>query len=69
MLERDIIAERVKGGLRRARANGKRLGRPKSKVDINKVFDYRKQNLTIRQIACKLGLSKGTVERTLKTCI
>ena len=28
-LERDIIAERVRGGLRRAQANGKRLGRPK----------------------------------------
>ena len=27
-LERDIIAERVKAGLRRARANGKQLGRP-----------------------------------------
>ena len=27
-LERDIIAERVKSGLRRARDNGKRLGRP-----------------------------------------
>ena len=27
-LESDIIAERVKAGLRRARANGKQLGRP-----------------------------------------
>ena len=27
-LERDIIAERVKTGLRRARENGKKLGRP-----------------------------------------
>ena len=36
-LERDIIAERVKGGLRKARANGKQLGRPKSEVDTNMV--------------------------------
>ena len=35
-LERDIIAERVKGGLRKARAKGKRLGRPKSRVDTNR---------------------------------
>ena len=27
-LERDIIAEQVKAGLRRAKENGKRLGRP-----------------------------------------
>ncbi len=66
-LERDIIAERVRGGLRRARANGKRLGRPKSKVDIGKVIEYRKQNKSIRQIASKMNLSRGTVERTLKT--
>jgi DNA invertase Pin-like site-specific DNA recombinase len=65
-LERDIIAERVKGGLRKAKANGKRLGRPKCKVDTNKVIELRKQNKTIRQIVEELGLSKGTVDRTLK---
>ena len=32
-LERDIIAERVKAGLRRARENGKKLGRPAAKID------------------------------------
>ena len=32
-LERDIIAERVKAGLRRAKENGKKLGRPKSLAD------------------------------------
>ena len=31
-LERDIIAERVKAGLRRSRERGKRLGRPKKKA-------------------------------------
>ncbi len=68
-LERDIIAERVRGGLRRARANGKRLGRPKSKVDIGKVIEYRKQNKSIRQIANELNLSKGVVQRTLEMCL
>ena len=32
-LERDIIAERVKAGLRRARSNGKRLGRPQGSIE------------------------------------
>jgi len=65
-LERDIIAERVKGGLRKARANGKRLGRPKSEVDTVKVIEYRKQNKSIRQIAKELGLSNNLVFRTLQ---
>ena len=46
-LERDIIAERVKGGLRKAKAKGKRLGRPRNIVDTDKVIEYRKQNKSI----------------------
>ena len=68
-LERDIIAERVRGGLRKARANGKRLGRPKNEVDTDKVIEYRKQNKSIRQIANELNLSKGAVQRTLEMCL
>ena len=65
-LERDIIAERVKGGLRKAKANGKRLGRPKNEVDTDKVIECRKQNKSIRQIAAELNLSKGAVQRALE---
>jgi DNA invertase Pin-like site-specific DNA recombinase len=65
-LERDIIAERVKGGLRKARANGKRLGRPKSEVDTDKVVEYRKQNKSIRQIAKELNMSNNLVFRTIQ---
>jgi len=35
-LERDIIAERVKAGLRRAQENGKHIGRPTARVDRDK---------------------------------
>ncbi len=65
-LERDIIAERVKGGLRKARANGKHLGRPKNRADTDKVIEYKGQGRSIRQIASEMSLSRGTVERTLK---
>jgi len=68
-LERDIIAERVKGGLRKARANGKRLGRPKSEVDADKVIEYKEQGRSIRQIASEMNLSKGVVQRTLEMCL
>ncbi len=65
-LERDIMAERVKGGLRKAKANGKCLGRPKSEVDTSKVIESRKQNKSIRQIAKELNLSNNLVFRTLQ---
>ncbi len=68
-LECDIIAERVKGGLRKAKANGKRLGRPKSEIDIDKLAEFRKQNMSIRKIASEMKLSKGTIEKALKVCV
>jgi len=68
-LERDIIAERVKGGLRKAKAKGRRLGRPKIKIDISKLIEYRKQNMSIRRIAVEMSLSKGTIEKALKMCV
>jgi DNA invertase Pin-like site-specific DNA recombinase len=33
-LERSLIVERVKAGLRRAKAEGKRLGRPRLRIDV-----------------------------------
>ena len=65
-LERDIIVERVKGGLRKASANGKRLGRPESEVDTDKIFEYKKQGKSIREIAKEMGIHRSKVERTLK---
>ena len=58
-LERDIIAERVKGGLRKAKANGKRLGRPEAEIDAKKVVEYKEQGKSIREIAKKMGLSRS----------
>ncbi len=66
-LESDIIKERVRGGLRRARANGVKLGRPKSTVDTEKILEYRKQGKSVREIAKEMGLHRSKVARTLKT--
>ncbi len=60
-LERDIIAERVKAGLRRAKENGKQLGRPRVAVDVEKVHQMREQGKSYRQIARQLGVSHPTV--------
>jgi DNA invertase Pin-like site-specific DNA recombinase len=54
-LERDLIRERVSAGICNARANGKKLGRPKSGVDRESIFKLRADGNSLRQIAAKLG--------------
>jgi len=65
-LERDIIAERVKAGLRRAKENGKKLGRPVARVDHELVHRMRKQGFSHRAIATQLGISHSTVGQILR---
>jgi len=65
-LERDIIAERVKAGLRRARENGKKLGRPQSDVDRKQVRLLRSQGFSQRAIAAQLDISHSTVGQILR---
>jgi len=65
-LERDIIAERVKAGLRRAKANGKKLGRPKISVDPGQIQKLRSQGLSLRAIAKEVSASRTTVGDLLK---
>jgi DNA invertase Pin-like site-specific DNA recombinase len=64
-LERSLIAERVKAGLRNARAKGTRLGRPKATVDASRVATLRARGNSWREICDQLGLSKGTAQRAL----
>lgn len=64
-LEKNIIVERVRAGLRRAVAEGKQLGRPKSSADENEIRHLRQQGLSLRVIAQKTGASKSTVSRIL----
>ena len=42
-LERDLIRERVSAGIRNARANGKKLGRPKCGVDRDRILELKAQ--------------------------
>ncbi len=65
-LERDIIAERVKAGLRRAVENGKKLGRPKSLTDPEIVHKLHAGGYSHRKIGRELGISHTSVERILK---
>jgi DNA invertase Pin-like site-specific DNA recombinase len=60
-LERSLIAERVRAGLRNARAKGKQLGRPRVAVDAAQVASLRRSGQSWRAIAKELGVSVGTV--------
>ena len=60
-IERDLIAERTKSGLARARASGKRLGRPPQNIDLNRVAQLRAQKWGWRRIGKELGISYQTV--------
>jgi DNA invertase Pin-like site-specific DNA recombinase len=62
--ERELIRDRVRSGLRNARAKGKRLGRPSVSVDAAAVVRLRAQGVTWRAIAKELGVGVATLYRT-----
>jgi DNA invertase Pin-like site-specific DNA recombinase len=64
-LERSLIVERVRAGLRNARAKGKRLGRPRRIVDVSRVAMLRNQGIGWREIAGELGVGVGTLYRVV----
>ncbi len=66
-LERDIIRERVKAGLQRARTRGVRLGRPVVGVTAQQVTQLRRDGLSLGSIGRRLHCSRATVRRRLLT--
>jgi DNA invertase Pin-like site-specific DNA recombinase len=62
-LERSLIVERVKAGLRNARAKGKKLGRPRVYPDPHRIAALRAEGLSWAKIASRLGVGEGTVYR------
>ena len=60
--EREMIRERTLAGLERARAKGKRLGRPPvPPVVRGQIVELRRQGLSLNAIVKKVGVSKGVV--------
>src|SRR5262244_301847 len=55
-LERGLIVERVKAGLRNALAKGKRLGRPRKVLDTARIAGLRAQGIGWKRIAAELGV-------------
>ena len=62
-LERSLIVERVRAGLRNARAKGKTLGRPRVPADTAKIASLRASGTSWRSLTRQLGISAGTAKR------
>jgi DNA invertase Pin-like site-specific DNA recombinase len=65
--ERSMIQERVRAGLRRAKAEGKQLGRPRIPADLEKrilaALKAPGRTEGVRKIAARFGVDPSTVQR------
>jgi len=62
-LERSLIAERVRAGIRNARAKGKTLGRPRVAVDVSRIAALRSEGHSWDTIRQETGIARGTAQR------
>ena len=66
-LERSIIVERVKAGIRRAKENGKRLGRPKRlNLNVEELGKMRDQGLSFKKIGERVNACPATIYQILR---
>lgn len=65
-LERSLIVERVKAGMRRAKLEGRRIGRAPLDIDREQVVQDRRSGMSLRQVANKHGISRASVSRLVK---
>lgn len=65
-LERNLIVERVRAGLRRARLEGRKLGRRPLEIDRASLLRDRARGLSLAQLAKAYRISRTSVARTLK---
>ncbi len=63
--ERDLIRDRVLAGLKRARAHGQRLGRPRVSLDLARAGRLLAEGRSVRAVAKLLGVSRMTLSRAV----
>jgi DNA invertase Pin-like site-specific DNA recombinase len=65
-LERSLIVERVRAGMRRARLEGQRIGRAPLVLDNLAIQQDRERGQSIREIARGHSVSTATIQRVLR---
>jgi len=64
-LERSLIIERVRAGMRRAKLEGRHIGRKPLDLDTTAIIGDRAKGLSLRQVAKSHRISTATVRRIL----
>ena len=64
--EREILIQRTKDGMIRAKISGKTIGRPKKFLDKDSLIKLLAQNMPKRKIAENLGMSKATLYKGIR---
>jgi len=67
--ERELIRERVRAGMKNAKAKGAHIGRPRANVDAAQIARLRSSGSSLREIASRLGVSVGTVAACSKRLV
>jgi DNA invertase Pin-like site-specific DNA recombinase len=65
-LERSLIIERVRAGLRRARLEGRHIGRMPIELDRIAILRDRRRGQSLRQLADSYRVSRATIHRVLQ---
>src|SRR5450631_4189529 len=65
-LERSLVVDRVKSGMRRAKLEGRQIGRSRLDVNRKQVVIDRRSGLSLTQVAKKHGISRASVCRLMK---
>ena len=64
--ERELLIQRTKDGILRAKSVGKNIGRPIKKIDDKELIMLLSQNKSKAKIAKELGVSKATLYKNLR---
>jgi DNA invertase Pin-like site-specific DNA recombinase len=65
-LERSLIVERIRAGMRRAKMEGQRLGRAPLNVDRAAIVCDRLSGMSLTQVAKRYRVSRATVVRLVR---
>jgi len=65
-LERSLIVERIRAGMRRAKIEGRRLGRAPLDVDRAAIVRDRLSGMSLTQVAKKYRISRASVVRVVR---
>jgi putative DNA-invertase from lambdoid prophage Rac len=64
--EREMLVQRTKDGMNRARIAGKEIGRPEKVIDKNNLITLLAENNSKAKIARELGISKATLYKEFR---